>query len=255
MNEIAKSLILALRDLFTGRMLGLVFKPLIGAVLFWGVLCFFCWGYWLSLFQSLLNSGPINEWLGAAVTGFAAASIGVLLLAPLLVTVIFVTALVITSLFSVPLMVKYLAPRKYAELTLERGGSFSGGMVNASWTLLVYLLLVLLTLPLWFILPFGAFLIPLLLSAYLNARMFRYDALAEHASKAEFRELVRRDGGQMLLLGAALSLLMSMLSATFLLLPLVLLFGPVFSGLAFVHYSLLRLRALRQDQRALAAQS
>ena len=62
------------------------------------------------------------------------------------------------------------------------------------------------SLPLW--------LVPLLwpvlaaaLMGYLNQRMFRYDALAEHASAAEMAQLFGRERGALYALGVVVSLL------------------------------------------------
>ncbi len=83
-----------------------------------------------------------------------------------------------------------------------------------------------------------ALLLPLMLtSAYLNQRMFRYDALAEHASAAEFAHILRTSRGDLFLLGALLSLLLYV--------PLINLLAPVFSGLAFTHFCLARLARVR----------
>jgi len=79
--------------------------------------------------------------------------------------------------------------------------------------------------------------LPLLLSAHFNQRMFRYDALAEHASADEFARVLRAARGDLYLLGILLSLLLYV--------PLANLLVPVLSGLAFTHCCLARLERLR----------
>ena len=96
------------------------------------------------------------------------------------------------------------------------------------------------SLPLWFT-GIGALVLPPLLSAFFNQRMFRYDALAEHASATELAQVVRTLRGDLFLLGLLLSLLLYV--------PLINLTVPVLSALAFTHYCLARLareRAARQ---------
>jgi CysZ protein len=88
------------------------------------------------------------------------------------------------------------------------------------------------TLPLW-LTGIGAVLAPVLNSAYLNQRMFRYDALAEHARREEFARIVRASRGDLFLLGILVSLLLYV--------PVVNLLVPVLSGLAFTHFCLARL--------------
>jgi hypothetical protein len=58
---------------------------------------------------------------------------------------------------------------------------------------------------LWFT-GVGALALPPLLSAFLNQRLFRYDALAEHASAEEYRAVVARAKGRLFVLGLLLSL-------------------------------------------------
>jgi CysZ protein len=93
-------------------------------------------------------------------------------------------------------------------------------------------------LPLWFFPPLWPVL-PILLFAYLNQRVFRYDALAEHATGCEMETLIRRHRRELFLLGVALAL--------FGLIPLLGFLAPVYGGLAFIHYCLARLAQLREE--------
>jgi uncharacterized protein involved in cysteine biosynthesis len=76
------------------------------------------------------------------------------------------------------------------------------------------------------------------LFAYFNQRVFRYDAVADHASAEELRELFRRHSMSLYLLGIVLSLLAHI--------PVIGFFIPVIAGLAFIHYCLERLAELRR---------
>jgi len=69
--------------------------------------------------------------------------------------------------------------------------------------------------------------------------VFRYDALAEHASAGEYRAVVREAGGRLYALGLLLAALYYV--------PIVNLLVPVLSGLAFTHLCLGELARLRQD--------
>lgn len=84
--------------------------------------------------------------------------------------------------------------------------------------------------------PLGA-LLSVLLNAWLNRRMFVYDALSEHASAAELA-WARREGGWPLF---AMSALLGLLY----LVPLVNFLAPIYMGLAFTHYGLDALRRQR----------
>ena len=81
--------------------------------------------------------------------------------------------------------------------------------------------------------------LPVVLFGYFNQRVFRYDALAEHATAAEIAAVIRRSRGELFLLGVALALIGHI--------PLVGFFMPVYGGLAFIHYGLARLGELRGE--------
>jgi len=82
--------------------------------------------------------------------------------------------------------------------------------------------------------------LPVVLSAYLNQRLFRYDALSDHASAAEYRAILKLSRGRMYMLGALRALLYYV--------PLLNLLAPVLSGLAFTHFCLGELARLRRAQ-------
>jgi len=68
--------------------------------------------------------------------------------------------------------------------------------------------------------------------------MFRYDALAEHGSSEEMKILFSKYQSSWWGLGLLTGLLQFV--------PLLNLFAPVFTGLAFIHFGLARLAKLRQ---------
>jgi CysZ protein len=238
-----EALAAATRDFFRPRMLGLVLWPLFGSLLLWAVLGFFFWHPLVAGLQNLASVPALQNLLGEHVLHWFSefsVSIALLLLVPPLVQA---TALLITATIAMPVMLKDVAARDYPQLERRRGGSFAGGIWNALASTLLYLLLWLLTLPLWF---FGipALVLPVVLGGWLNERLFRYDALAEHASADEFALLRRRDGGQLFLLGCVGALIQ--------LVPLVNLIAPVYSGLSFVHFGLAGLSRLRAARTAVS---
>jgi CysZ protein len=80
--------------------------------------------------------------------------------------------------------------------------------------------------------------VSLVLNAWLSQRMFRYDALAEHADGAEIAAVVGRSRARLMGLGLVLSPLS--------LIPLVnILVLPLFAGIAFTELCLADLAALR----------
>jgi len=81
--------------------------------------------------------------------------------------------------------------------------------------------------------------LPPVLSGFLNQRLFRYDALAEHASAEEYRAVLARAHGRLYLLGILLAFVYYI--------PLVNLAAPVLSALAFTHFCLAELARLRRE--------
>ena len=118
----------------------------------------------------------------------------------------------------------------------RRGGSVAGSFLNALIAVIVFATLWVVTLPLWLAGLFGP-LLGLLLAGWLIQRLFRYDALAEHADAAEYRAIVAACRGRFFLLGLMVALLYT--------LPFVNFLAPVAGGLVFTHYALARLVALR----------
>ena len=72
-----------------------------------------------------------------------------------------------------------------------------------------------------------------------NQRVLRYDALSEHADARQMRTFCSRRRAAMYLLGVALALVAYI--------PVIGLFAPVLFGLAFIHYLLAELEALRKE--------
>ena len=230
------ALLAALRSQFQPRMLGLVLWPLLGSLLLWAVLGLLFWQQGMQALEHFTSLAPVNDFLVKWDLRWLASSIVFIVVLLLLPTLTTATALFITSIIAMPIMVEHVAARDYPELARGRFGSTLGGIWNATAALLVYLVLWILILPLWLILPL-AFIVPLALNAYLNERMLRYDALAEHATAEEFAQLRQRRATPLFGLGLVAALIQ--------LLPFVNLVSPVYSGLSFIHYGLTELRRLR----------
>ncbi len=239
MENLYKALANALTNLFHPKILGLTLLPVLLAIVFWVGLSWWYWQDWVVIVGNLLAHTPLDEYLLRHEIHWLAASVTTVLLILLLFPVILVTALLVTSVLAMPLMVKYVGESNYIRLEQKRGGTVLGSLWNASVATVIFILLWLVTLPLWlFGLP--AVILPVLLSAYLSQRLFRYDALAEHASPEEFEQILERSSIQLYMLGAILSLTQFV--------PLLNLFSPVYIGLAYIHFCLGELQQLRSGQ-------
>jgi CysZ protein len=109
-------------------------------------------------------------------------------------------------------------------------------VVNSATAIAVFALLWVVTLPLWFT-GVGALIVPIINSAYLNQRIFRHDALSDHASREELRVLNGGNRRKLYLLGVLL--------AVFFYVPFFNLLAPALTGLAYTHYQLGRLAQSR----------
>ncbi len=239
MSEITKALLQAFFSLLHPRMLWLLLWPVLAALAVWLGLAFAFWSQasaWLQLQfdQSAAIGWAITVWPLSLIATHLAAILLVLLFIP----VVLITAVLIIGVFAMPEMVNLVAERSYPALERRHGGTFAGSLGNGFLALAWFVLLVLLSLPLWFFPPLWPVL-PIVLFGYLNQRVFRYDALYEHATGWEMQTLLRRHRRELFLLGV--------LVALFGLIPLAGFLAPVYGGLAFIHYCLARLAQLRDE--------
>jgi len=236
MHDVLQALVRAARNLFEPRILAIMFLPMLGSILLWAVLAWVFWDAWTGGITSLVAGTVVAGWLAQWGASWVIDSAAWLLVAIGLLPGVYIVALIITEIIAMPFIVKFVGERYYSSLGREAGGTLTGSVLNAAIGISIFAVLWIATLPLW-LTGVGAVLAPVLTSAYLSQRMFRYDALAEHASAAEFARIVRASRGDLFLLGIALSLLLYV--------PLVNLLVPVLSGLAFTHFGLGRLAAER----------
>lgn len=225
----------ALRDLAQPRVLAVLVLPMLGAIVLWSVLAFVFWDAWTGAFKALAQDTGAARWLIGQGASWVVEGTGVLLVVALLAPAILITAVLVTELVAMPVIVS-VAGQRYPALERRAGGTVLGSLANAGLTVTIFAVLWLVTLPLW-LTGIGAIVVPALNSAYLNQRLFRYDALAEHADHGEYAQIVSRNKGSLFTLGLVLAPLYYV--------PLVNLAAPVIAGLAFTHYCLSALTKLR----------
>ena len=234
---LAQSLIRAFVSLLHPRMFALMIWPALAALALWLVLAMLFWGDAVAALDALLRGTPVVQWMySVAPLAVIAAQLGWVLLALLFVPLVLVTATVIVGVYAMPAMVAHVAERDYPRLERRRGGGAVGSAWNALAAVLWLAALVIVSLPLWLV-PLLWPVLPVLLLGYLNRRVFAYDALAEHASREELRRMLRQERAGLFTLGVIVALAGHV--------PLLGIFAPVYAGLAFIHYCLGRLEALR----------
>lgn len=211
---------------FSGRVLGLVFLPLLAAAIAWIVVAWLAWS-------------PLVNWLAQTLFSwtdrFGPVAAGVLAAVALMIAAV-VTALVAIAVLAMPVIVEAVAARDFATLERRRGGTFAGSLFNALRSVAAFVPLWLLALPL-LVFPPAYIVANIVLSAWLNRRLLPYDALAMHADPKELQTVIHATKSRLFRLG----LIIAPLS----LVPFVNLFASLYVGIAFTYLCLEELAATR----------
>jgi uncharacterized protein involved in cysteine biosynthesis len=240
MEAVFNALAKALRDLREPRVLALALVPPLAAIAVWLALAWSFADDWARWVADRVATTPWLTWVGDWGLASIFVWAGAIAAFALLIPVMLVTAVLVTEVLAMPVIVPLVGERHFPRLERRRGGTVAGSVWNAVTSIALFAALWLLSLPLW-LTGIGAVLLPVLISALFNQRVFRYDALAEHASAGEYRAVVQEAGGRLYALGLALAALYFV--------PIVNLLVPVLSGLAFTHLCLAELESLRQQKR------
>ena len=239
MKAVLRALARALPLIADRRVLVLVATPLVAAVVLWLVAAI---AFGAPLTRAL--AGPIGRALATIGLGGepgAVATAGGAILSFVLITLAAgALALAAIAMFAGPVFVRVVEARHFPSLARARGGTTAGSAMNAIVAVALWVPMAILVLPALLFPPIG---VPLSLcaNAWLNQRLFRYDALAEHASREERAAIVRTARWRLFGLGLALSPLS--------LVPLVNLLAPIYAGLAFTYLCLAELDDLRARTR------
>jgi len=237
MNGVGSAFFFAFTNLAHPRILWLMLWPVLLAIALWGGALLVVWGQlvvWLgdNLKRWVQTATFFVNWDATDVTLFAAKALILVMLVPL----VQLTALLILGVFGMTVMVNHVAERRFPQLERRRGGGFAGSLWNSAVAILGMLLLGALSLPFWLFPPLWP-VIPVVILAWVNQRVLRYDSLAEHADSAEMTRIFSECRGTLLVLGGGLALVSYV--------PVVGIFAPVLVALTFIHYLLERLQRLR----------
>ncbi|MDZ7920547.1 EI24 domain-containing protein [Rhodoferax sp.] len=225
----------------------------------------------LAAVQELLESSDLlNQlwsWLESIGAGKLKTVLVPLIVIALATPVIVVASLLVVATLMTPMIVRLVTQRRFPALERTGGASY---LVSVFWGLgasLTALVLLVLSMPLWFVPPL-VLVLPPLIWGWLTYRVLAFDALADHATAEERHTLMRRHRWWLLgmgiftgYLGAAPSLVWSVGFVAVALAPVLvplsiwlytLIFA--FSSLWFTHYCLAALQQLRLEQAATLAQ-
>src|SRR5471032_311594 len=122
--------------------------------------------------------------------------IAMLLLLPLMI----LTALIFIGIAAMPVIGRHVGRRHYPQLEQLHGGSLLGSAGTALAGMGIFILLWLLTLPLYAFPPL-ALVVQALLWGWLTCRVMVYDALADYASADERRAILQQHRWRLLVIG------------------------------------------------------
>jgi hypothetical protein len=227
----------------------------------------FVFGYWLwdpalqalssglqsaDLLQALLN------WLSVLGLGDLRTAFAPLLLVVLITPLVVVLCLLLVSLFMTPAMVSLVAERRFPALLRLHGASWWSSLRWSLGATAVALLVLALTLPMWWVPPF-VLVLPPLIWGWLTYRVFAFDALADHATEEERRAILQRHRWPLWGMGVVTGYMGAAPSVLWASGSLFVVFAPVllplaiwiytwvlaFSSLWFAHYTLALLASKR----------
>jgi len=247
------------------RVVALSFLPLILMV---AVALGLGWLYWdaavggvFAWLESSALISSVGEWLQGMGMGNLKTVVAPLVVIFAVTPLIVVGCLLLVAMLMTPALAALVAERRFPALERKRGGSLLLGIAWSLGSTLLALVALVISLPLWLVPPL-ILVLPPLIWGWLTYRVMAFDALAEHASGTERRELMRRHRMALLgmgvltgYLGATPSLVWAsgvLFAAAFVILVPVaiwiytLVFA--FSSLWFSHYCLAALDKLRAEQ-------
>ncbi len=209
--------------------------------------------------------GTMARWLEGLGLGNLRVVLAPTILLFLSIPVIVIVALLFVAVLMTPAMVALVAERRFPGMERKQGGSLLASVFWSLGSTVLAAVALVISIPLWLIPPL-ILILPPLIWGWLTYRVMSYDALVEHASPEERREIFRRHRASLLgigvlsgYLGAAPSLLWASGAMFIAMAPLLV---PVaiwlytlvfaFSSLWFAHYCLAALEQLRRQNNALA---
>ncbi len=234
MSGIFLAFLRSLASLTRPRVWSMILLPAAFSLLVWLGLAI--WGQ-ERLFDGLMQCPPMPQLLAWDVA-WLARSLAFLGSWMLIFALAFFSAALLAANLLMPILLRRVAERDYADLALMGNDSFSAGVVNSLVASLVFVLAWLVSIPFWLV-PGMAILLPLLLMAWFNRRTFAYDALSLHATEGEWRRIRTDCRRGLFLIGLIMAILVYV--------PFLGLLAPALTALVFIHYCLEALRRMRGD--------
>ncbi|MDP2817545.1 MAG: EI24 domain-containing protein [Polaromonas sp.] len=264
MNKLLDSFWRAVMYCLHLRVIALSMLPLVIMVALSLGLGYFFWDDALAAVRAGLESwellGTMARWLEGLGLGGLRVVLAPTILLFLSIPVIVIVALLFVAILMTPAMVALVAERRFPLLQRKQGGSQVASLFWSLGSTVLAAVALVISIPLWLIPPL-ILILPPLIWGWLTYRVMSYDALVDHASAEERREIFRRHRASLLgigvlsgYLGAAPSLLWASGAMFVAMAPILV---PVaiwiytlvfaFSSLWFAHYCLAALEQLRKQ--------
>lgn len=252
------------------RVIALSFLPLVLLVALSLGLGYFYWESAVDWVRAMLEASALLNnvwtWLQGIGAGGLKAVVAPLIVIFAVTPLIVVLSLLVVAVLMTPALVSLVAERRFPQLERKRGGSLAVSILWSLGSTLLALIALVISIPLWLVPPL-ILVLPPLIWGWLTYRVMAFDALADHASEDERREIFRRHWGWLLgmgvltgFLGAAPSLVWAsgaLFAAAFVILvPLAIWIYTLvfaFASLWFAHYCLAALQTLRVESAFVAA--
>ncbi len=224
---------------------------------------YFFWESALALVRSNLDSyalvGVTIRWLEGLGLSSLHTVLAPALLLFLAIPAIVICTLLFVALFMTPAMVALVAERRFPQLERKSGGSFLGSTLWSLGSTLLAVIALLVSIPLWLIPPL-ILILPPLIWGWLTYRVMSYDALVDHASPEERRQIFTQYRASLLAIGVLSGYLGTVPSMIWASGAMFVVMAPIlvpvaiwiytlvfaFSSLWFVHYTLAALEQLRK---------
>lgn len=232
MMEVFVAFTKSLRDLTRAEVLWQAIWPSLVALLLWVVVALAVWTQGVALMARIVPNLPWSGW--EWVAHWAA----VFLLLAAFASLVYFTAIFLVAVFALPRLVNRVAARDYPDLGRHGENVFWGSLGNTLGAGAIFVAGCLVMLPLLLI-PGMLLVMPLLWSSWLNQRTFRFDAVAEHATRNEMQRLIRENRSSFYFAGLG--------TAAAAHVPLANLLAPALTALVFIHLGLAALRRQRQE--------
>ncbi len=204
------------------------------------VLFMIYWQEWNLGLTAFFSGMSLFQWI-ESWSGFQELSLwfSMAFLILVFIPLVYLTSVLLISVLVMPLVIKWVGESDFKNLKKKRGGSILGSLWNTLVATALFVVVFFVTLPLWLI-PGFQIVLPLLLTSWLNKKVFLYDVLQDFATREERLHIVRAQALPLYGMGFLLGFLSYI--------PLAFFFVPVLSALSYTYYGLNALTDLRKGE-------